>query len=195
MAMRKAPRSSTCRQGQAGMVLIALLIVLALLGVSLASVTEAWSLSRQREQEQQLLFAGAQYRQAIMRYYQAAPRGTPKVLPKEVKDLLEDDRFPTRMQHLRRPYADPMAADGEWGEIRIAGRLAGVYSKSERAPVKVKGFAAGYEPFEGRTSYREWVFAVSPLGRPTFINPDAVPKPDSTNDPIAPPRSAHRTPS
>ncbi|MBS0434786.1 MAG: type II secretion system protein [Proteobacteria bacterium] len=172
------------RRGPRGVVLLALLIALTLLGIGLMAASDVWALARQREQERQLLFAGTQYRDAILRYYHAAPPGTPKVLPRGIKDLLDDDRFPMPVHHLRRAYADPMGGD-DWGELRIAGRLAGVYSRSERAPVKLKGFAPGFEPFEGRASYREWVFAVSPQGQPTYVNPDA----------LQPPGTARRTPS
>jgi type II secretory pathway pseudopilin PulG len=177
-------------------VLLALLILLTLGGIGLMAAVDVWSVSRQRDLEKQLLFAGDQYRQAILRYYHAAPRGTPRVLPASLDELLADNRFPTPLHHLRRLYPDPMSGSAEWGELRIGGRLAGVYSTSERRPVKQAGFAPGYLKFEGKGSYRDWLFAIAPNGQPTFVHPDGA---ESGSDPLHPSDStrptARRTPS
>lgn len=175
--------------------LLALLIVLTLGGIGLMAAVDVWAVARQREVEKQLLFAGDQYRQAILRYYFAAPRGTPRVLPARLDDLLADDRFPTPLQHLRRPYPDPVTGTAEWGELRIGGRLAGVYSTSDKRPIKQAGFEPAYAKFEGRSSYRGWLFAVAPNGQPLFVDPDnadtgARPLPDDSTRP-----TARRTPS
>jgi type II secretory pathway pseudopilin PulG len=149
-----------------GVVLLAFLLALALGGVAALAAADVWSLTRQREREQELLFVGDQYRQAIQRYYFGAPPHTVRVLPMRLDDLLEDDRYPVPVHHLRRRYADPINGGVEWGELRVAGRLAGIHSLSEKTPVKQANFAPGYEQFTGAASYRDWVFAVSPTGEP-----------------------------
>ncbi len=170
-----------------GIVLLALLIALTLGGIALMAAVDVWALARQRGQEQELLFVGDQYRRAIQRYYFGAPPGTPRVLPARIEDLLEDDRYPMPVRHLRRAYRDPVTGSDEWGLLRLGDRVAGVYSLSEKAPVKQAGFAAGYQHFEGLKSYREWLFAISSTGRPLSANPHLPGAPAHGDVPSFPP--------
>jgi type II secretory pathway pseudopilin PulG len=177
------PRSRrSCRQ-QEGVVLLALLIALALGGFAVMAAVDVWSVARQRNQEQELLFAGNQYREAIYRYFVAAPRGTPRALPTSLEDLLEDNRFPVPVRHLRRLYPDPMTGSPEWGLLMAGTRISGVYSLSEKPPIKRDGFAPAYQQFSGLNSYRDWVFAISPSGQPVFSNPTS---PDTSASGVAP---------
>ena len=155
----RSARSAGPSHGDRGVLLLALLIALALSGIALMAAVDLWWMTRQREREQQLLFVGEQYRQAIRRYYYAAPPGTPRVLPDRLEVLLEDDRYPTPVRHLRRPYPDPITGKPEWGELRDGSRITGVYSLSDATPLKQAGFAPAHELFTGKTTYREWVFA------------------------------------
>ncbi len=157
-----------------GFMLMGLLIVLALGGISLMAAVDIWTVQRQREKEQDLLFVGDAYREAIRRYYFAAPAGTPRTLPARVELLLEDDRYPIPVRHLRRAYPDPMTGNEEWGEVRIGDRLAGVYSLSEGLPLKQAGFPPAYKSFSERSSYRDWVFSFNGAAR-TSGEPVAVP--------------------
>lgn len=143
-----------------GLVLLALLLALALGAIAVMTAVDVWSMTRQRAREQELLFVGDQYRQAIERYYLAAPPGAARVLPARFEDLLEDDRYPVPVRHLRRLYPDPMTGGADWGVVRSGGRIAGVYSLSEQPPVKQAEFAPRYQTFNGKSSYREWKFAV-----------------------------------
>jgi type II secretory pathway pseudopilin PulG len=147
-----------------GLVLLALLLAMALSSIVLMAGMEVWSTVRQRALEQELLFVGDQYRQAIQRYYFGAPPGSPRVLPSRLEDLLEDNRYPMPVRHLRRLYPDPITGSADWGVVRFGDRISGVYSLSERTPIKQAEFAPVYRQFNGKTSYREWVFAVSPTG-------------------------------
>ena len=170
-----------------GIVLLALLIALTLGGIALMAAVDVWTLARQRGQEQELLFVGDQYRRAIQRYYFGAPAGTPRVLPARIEDLLEDDRYPMPVRHLRRAYRDPVTGSDEWGLLRLGDRVAGVYSLSQKEPIKQAGFAAGYQHFEGLKSYREWLFAISSTGRPLTVNPDLPGTPANGDVPSFPP--------
>lgn len=153
--------------GARGFMLLALLIGLALSSITLMAAVDIWTVERQREKEQDLLFVGDQYRQAIQRYYFAAPPGTPRVLPLKLTDLLEDDRYPMPVRHLRRLHPDPVTSQAEWGEIRVDNRIAGVYSLSEQRPIKQAAFPLMYESFAERAQYREWVFAFLGAARST----------------------------
>jgi len=156
---RKVVRHQSILPHSRGVILMALLIGLALSGIALMAAVDVWSIARQREREQELLFVGDQYRQAIRRYYYAAPSGTPRVLPASLDALLEDDRYPVPVRHLRRTYFDPMTGNAEWGVLRDGDRITGVYSLSEAPPLKQAGFAPAYENFATQTRYRDWVFA------------------------------------
>ena len=174
----------------AGVVLLALLLALAIGAIGLIVATDVWSLARQHEQEQELLFAGDQYRQAIQRYYAGAPPDTGPVLPARLEDLLEDKRYPVPIRHLRRLYADPITGSSEWGALRVGERIAGVYSLSGKEPLKQAGFAPRYEQFRGKSAYREWVFGIASSPRTTVIKPPGVP----ASTPASPAPLAPRAP-
>ena len=180
----------TCHPSDAryarGVALLALLISLALSGIALMAAVDVWTLQRQREREEQLLYVGDQYRQAIRRYYYAAPAGTPRTLPARFELLLQDDRYPVPVRHLRRLYPDPVTGQAQWGELRTGDRIVGVYSPSQALPVKQAGFSPADESFTGKSRYSEWVFSfpgtggsVSPAAprnadaRPDFSTPTA----------------------
>jgi type II secretory pathway pseudopilin PulG len=124
------------------------------------STVVSYTTQLQREKEEQLLFAGAQFRRAIASYYNTIPPGGARALPSSLEALLSDQRFPTPIHHLRRIYVDPMTAQADWTLIQEAGGIVGVASRSERSPLKKKGFARGDESFEDKEKYSEWVFAV-----------------------------------
>lgn len=170
------PHRRTGDRHDRGAMLLALLIGLALSGIALMAAVDVWTLQRQREREQQLLYAGDQYRQAIRRYYYAAPAGTPRTLPVSLELLLEDDRFPNPVRHLRRLYPDPITGQAEWGQLRAGDRIVGVYSLSEALPAKQAGFSAADENFTGRSHYKEWVFSFTGTTGASGIVPPAPAK-------------------
>jgi type II secretory pathway pseudopilin PulG len=187
--------SGHCRGKRvAGVVLLALLLALALGGIALMAAVDVWSLARQRAREADLLFAGDQYRLALQSYYLGAPPGTRRALPARLEDLLEDDRYPVPVRHLRRLYPDPVTGGFAWGTLRVGERIAGVYSLSEREPVKKAGFAPAYQHFNDKTSYRDWVFAISLSAQPIVVNPPLAGTPASGAAPSVPPKPVRRTP-
>ncbi len=171
------------RNGARGALLLGLLIALAIAGIGLLVALDVWAVTRQRQQEQELLFVGEQYRTAIQRYYYAAPKGTPRLLPATLKDLQEDDRFSVPVRHLRRLYPDPLTGAPQWGAVLQGSRIAGVYSLGKGVPLKQAGFTKSAENFAGKSSYREWAFvflppAPLPVGRavrPAPADPVTVP--------------------
>jgi len=177
-----------------GVVLLALLLALALGGIALMAAVDVWSLARQRAREQELLFVGEQYRLALQSYYLGAPPGAGRALPARLEDLLEDDRYPVPVRHLRRLYPDPMTGSAEWGVLRVGEHIAGVYSLSEKEPIKKAGFAPDYQQFSDKKSYRDWVFVASTSSRPIVASPPSVSAPASGAAPSVPPRPVHRTP-
>jgi hypothetical protein len=72
-----------------------------------------------------------------------------------------DDRFPRPRRHLRQLYADPVEPDQAWGLITDAdGRIQGVHSRSERAPLKQVAFEADGVVLPTASRYSDWKFIV-----------------------------------
>lgn len=140
-----------------GLVLLAVLMLLVLAGLAALVGAEVWATALQREREAELLFAGEQYRRAIESYWRASPAPV-KTLPTSLAQLLEDDRFPTPVRHLRRLYADPITGATDWGLVKIGNGIAGVHSSSHAAPLKQSGFPPQYVEFERAGRYDQWRF-------------------------------------
>ncbi len=143
-----------------GFTYIALLILVAVMGVALATVAEVWALAMKREREQELLFIGHQFRNALAMYYNAAGPGAR--YPMSLEDLLKDPRYPNTRRYLRKVYSDPMTNKGEWGIVKGPnGEIVGVYSQSNDEPAKTANFSVADQTFEGKKKYSEWVFALA----------------------------------
>jgi type II secretory pathway pseudopilin PulG len=149
---------------QRGFTLAGALILIAVLGAGMAAYGEIASHAAQREKEQELIFVGNQFRQAIRAYYEQTP-GAAKRFPQKLEDLVLDKRHPMPVRHLRRVYADPMTGKRDWGAvIAPEGGIMGVHSLSEAAPIKTAGFAARDGSLEGAGRYSQWHFSHAPLG-------------------------------
>lgn len=149
-------------EGQRGFTYLAVLFMVAMMGVMLASIGTMWQTARQRERERELLFAGSQFRQAIERYYEKTP-GPVKKYPPSLDELAKDSRFLTAQRHLRRVYRDPMTGEKNWGLVKAPqGGIMGVHSLSQDAPLKTGNFRAADKGLEDRKKYSEWVFAYVP---------------------------------
>jgi type II secretory pathway pseudopilin PulG len=180
-ARRRRPRRS-----DRGVVLLALLLVLALGGIALMAAADVWRIARQRQREVQLLFVGDQYRRAIQRYYYGGAAGGGRMLPESLEALLDDERSPVPMHHLRRLYPDPITGSSEWGLLRTGDRISGVYSLSEAEPLKKAGFPKPYEFFVDQTSYQGWVFAFVGPRRSGIVAPTGPVAPPGTPTPTSP---------
>jgi type II secretory pathway pseudopilin PulG len=152
-----------------GFTYIALLIAVAIMGVWLAASVNILHLRVQRDKEQELLYIGHQFRQALERYANSSS-ATPRRLPTRLEDLLLDERFLEKRRHLRRIYLDPMTGKADWGLVRLAdGQIVGVHSLSQEEPVKKAGFEARDMDFTERSAYSQWVFLAT-------AKPGATPK-------------------
>jgi type II secretory pathway pseudopilin PulG len=156
---------------QQGFTFAGALLLVAVLGAGMAAYGEIASHAAQREKEQELLFIGDQFRQAIRAYYERTP-GAVKRFPPTLDELLQDKRHPMPQRHLRRLYADPMTGKAQWGLVAAPeGGIMGVHSLSEAPPVKTGGFALRDRALEGAGRYADWQFnyrpatAAKPAGR------------------------------
>jgi type II secretory pathway pseudopilin PulG len=156
--MASPMRSGRRARRPQGFTYVALLIAVATVGGGAAATAELWSQSERREKERELLFVGAQFREAVRRYYEASP-GAAKSYPQHLDDLLVDRRFPEPRRHLRRMYRDPMTGKAEWSPVESPlGGIMGVRSLSEAQPLKTGGFIGDDAVLVGATRYSEWRF-------------------------------------
>lgn len=155
-------RMGRARGAQGGFTYLGVLFLVALIGLALASLGSMTSFERRREKEAELLFVGHQFRQAIGRYFEAAPPGM-KRYPPNLDVLLQDPRQPGVRRHLRRIYRDPLTGKAEWGIVEApGGGVMGVYSLSQQAPLKTANFDEADAGFEGKRAYSEWTFIYVP---------------------------------
>lgn len=163
---RDAPRFPRKRGAslnfQKGFTYIALLIAIAVTGAALVGVGEIASHAAQREKEGELLFVGAEIRSAIGAFYERSPGGA-KRYPQSLEELLEDKRQPVPVRYLRRVYPDPMTGKPDWGLVEApGGGVMGVYSTSERVPVRSGNFPPENESFAQARRYADWKFFYVP---------------------------------
>jgi type II secretory pathway pseudopilin PulG len=144
----------------AGFTFIGLMIIIAIMGVVLLTVGEVWHTAQKRAKEQELLFAGNQFRQAIKSYKAHTPATNRlQIYPMNLEDLLKDPRYPTTQRYLRKIYLDPFTGKADWGITRVQnGGIIGVYSLSEETAIKISNFKKSDIDFEGKTKYADWVF-------------------------------------
>lgn len=163
----------TGRPAQSGFTYLFVLMLIALIGMGLAAAGTLWSTEAKRAREADLLFIGNQYRQAIRSYYELDP-GQPRY-PQSVDDLLEDNRRPDIVRHLRRAYRDPING-GKLALILAPDKkgIVGVYSSAPGKPFKISGFLPENKTFSGATRYAEWRFVFTPAPTSTHLGPPAT---------------------
>lgn len=158
--------------GERGVTYLLLMASLVVIGITAMAVGQQWRMIAKRDREAELLFRGDQIKRAIESYYrfgQFGRSGSPGLhaYPSSLQDLLlvRDAQTGRERRFLRRPYHDPMNT-GEWVLVYdLTGGIRGVHSPSDAVPLKQANFPPGYSGFEGKRSYRDWVFEVpaSPL--------------------------------
>ncbi len=110
MALPTTPGDGSRR---AGYVIIILTFAVFLLAIGLLVAVPVLQTEIQREKEEELIFRGKQYAEAVRIYVQKNPGRYPASL----KELLDK-------KCIRRLYRDPFALDGQWNVILISGQAA-----------------------------------------------------------------------
>ncbi len=108
--------------GRAGYVLIMLLFVVTAMGIGLLVAVPVWQTQIQREREEELIFRGKQYVEAV-RLFQVKKPGT---FPKSLEELVEE-------RCLRRPFRDPMTQEGDWNIILLPQGVPGALARTRPA--------------------------------------------------------------
>jgi len=152
-------RGEQARRSAGGFTYIGLLVLIALIGLMLASAGEVTATAAQRERETQLLWVGHQYRAAIGRYWSRR-----RVYPQTLQELLGSaPDEPVQVHYLRRLYADPMTNAVDWVLVPAPnGGIMGVASSSKRAPRKTSNFDAADQDFANASAYGDWQFTFLP---------------------------------
>lgn len=150
--------------GEQGVTYLLLMASLVVIGITAMAVGQQWRMIARRDREAELLFRGDQIKRAIESYYQFGQSGHPGLhaYPSRLQDLLlvRDAKTGRERRFLRRPYQDPMM-NTDWILVYDPnGGIRGVHSPSDVVPLKQTNFPPGYAAFEGKRSYRDWVFEV-----------------------------------
>jgi type II secretory pathway pseudopilin PulG len=129
-------------------------VLIAMMSLVLTVVAQVWQTVQTRDKEEELLFAGNEFRRAIELY--AANTSS---YPLKLNDLLKDPGSPGLRRYLRKIYRDPVTGRAEWGLVKPdGGAITGVYSLSEAKPMKQRGFRLADKNFEAKERYSEWLF-------------------------------------
>jgi len=150
---RRGPRAPR------GFTYLGLLVLVALIGLALASAGEVAATAARREREAQLVWVGHQYRAAIGRYWLQR-----RTFPLALQDLLGSaPGDPVQARFLRRLYPDPMTRAVDWVLIPApSGGIMGIASSSKRAPLKTGHFDEADQGFAEARSYGDWQFTIHP---------------------------------
>ncbi len=90
-----------------------LMMAVFVITIGLLIAVPVWQTELRREKEEELIFRGKQYAEAVRVYLQKNPGRYPASL----KELLDK-------KCIRKLYTDPLASDGQWNVILVAGRPA-----------------------------------------------------------------------
>ncbi len=100
-------KESSRRRSEAGYNLVVMVIVITAFNVIVASAWPLWSAFAQREREEELIFRGLQYAEAIRVFQKRFGR-----YPNRLEELVE-----LEPRCIRQLWDDPMSEDGKWGLI------------------------------------------------------------------------------
>ena len=114
-----------------GYVLFGIVVGLVILGISMTAAVPLWQKVVQREREQELIFRGYQYMQAIELYH----RKYAGAYPADVEVLVKE-------KFLRKAYTDPFSEDGD-GEFRLLRQMSPELQQGTEEQQRALGEAAG----------------------------------------------------
>src|SRR5574337_108328 len=139
----RQPGEGGMRSG--GFTYVALLAAIVIIGITLGSAGKYWSNTALRDKEEELLFRGDQYRQALKSYFSLGGRNQ---YPPSIDELLKDSRTAVGKHHLRQKYKDPITGE-DFVEVRdtLSRRIIAFHSSSDKEPLKQSNFPEPYREF------------------------------------------------
>ena len=147
---------------QKGSALLFVLVAVTIMGLLTGLAGSTWKTIAQRAKEEELLWRGNQFRQAIGAYYTGNNAGTQSVYPQTMEQLIRDPRAVATIRHLRKLYKDPMTGQDLVPIKDSLGRIQGVRSDSPLEPFKKSNFSEDNKDFEGKMAYSDWHFIYTP---------------------------------
>ncbi|CAE6856888.1 hypothetical protein R69776_07787 [Paraburkholderia nemoris] len=150
---------------QAGYAYLALLILIAIIGVAAAATVQLGGIYRRRMAEKELLFIGGEFQRALASYGANTPLGQPDQ-PRTLDELVRDPRYPNPVHHLRKLYADPITGKADWLLVMSPDgqTIVGIRSASKENPIQIANFPPELKGFDKKKSYGEWVFMARRAG-------------------------------
>lgn len=144
-----------------GITYFGVLILVTLIGLSLALAAQELASAIRRDHEQQLLWVGHAYRNAVEHYFRKHGR-----YPRTLEDLRNDPGGTPPDHYLRKLYPDPMTGDTNWTlQKGPDGGIMGVSSTATGTPFKVARFDDEDVDFDKATTYADWHFVFDPNAR------------------------------
>ena len=119
------------RDSEAGYNLVALAVLIAVMNIAVAAALPYWSSWAQRQKEEELVFRGLQYAEAIRLFRVRQGR-----LPTALEELVE-----VQPRAIRQLWTNPMAEDGRWG-LLMQGAPAGAGEGGAQPPTNAAAAAA-----------------------------------------------------
>lgn len=157
---------------QAGFTYLGVLLVVFIIGIGMAATTQIWHTTMQRQNEQELIYEGKQFRNAISKYYNWSGGHYPMNL--EVL-LGPNDEQTAKNRFLRKIFIDPMTQKNDWVLVYgKAGEVIGVHSASDDTPYKKAGFAPEDIGLEAKDHYSDWLFVFVPRMNQSGTSPTMV---------------------
>jgi type II secretory pathway pseudopilin PulG len=103
---RNGKKRSINKKNDPGYMMLILVFAVAVLTIGLMVAVPVWQTQIQREKEEELIFRGKQYVEAIRLFQQKIPGA----FPQSFDDLIKE-------KCIRRLYKDPLTKSGEWNVI------------------------------------------------------------------------------
>ena len=155
-------RQRAVGRSQRGFVMALTLLLLMVVTSVMFLMARRWELEEKSIRERDLYWMGGQFGAALGSYALATPPGLPS-RPRELADLLRDERGLAPRQHLRRLYVDPMTGRADWAVVRAPdGGIVGVHSRSRGQPLKRDGLWPVDPAWQAAKHYSDWVFVAGP---------------------------------
>lgn len=106
---------------ESGALLLILMVGVAVMSIGLGVAVQAWSVVWQRDSEEELIFRGNQYVDAILAYR----KDHNGQFPTNLDDLMK--LGPRHLRYIRKMFRDPLNSNGKWGLLYLMPGGQGIY--------------------------------------------------------------------
>ena len=118
----KADGAARGRSGEeSGALLLILMVGVAVMSIGVGVAAQAWSSTWRRENEEELMFRGGQYVDALLLYRKEHGNQ----FPTDLTELMKPG--PRQLRYIRKLYRDPVNPTGQWGLLYLMPGGQGIY--------------------------------------------------------------------